>query len=173
MSLGELVKQRFSVRAYLDRPVEEEKIMQVLEAARVAPSAANRQPWHFVVITDPAQRTALGEAYGKEWFVDAPVQLAFCADTQACWKRGDGKSYADVDVAIAFDHMTLAAAEIGLGTCWIGAFKADVARRVLGLPDHVEPIALTPLGYHEQEVPEKKRKSMDEVVHWQRFGGKR
>jgi nitroreductase len=173
MSFLDLVKQRFSCRSYQSKLVEVEKITQVLEAARWAPSACNFQPWYFIVVREPQARKALNAAYEADWFAAAPVALALCLDTKRCWKRGDGKSYGDVDIAITMDHLTLAATELGLGTCWLGAFKADVARKALALPDHVEPLVLTPLGYPAVTAPEKKRKELGEMVYWERFGGKR
>jgi len=170
MDFYEAVRLRRSIRKYKPDPVEQEKLGRVLEAARLAPSAANRQPWQFIVITDAKRREAMKAAYDREWFWKAPVIIAACLDTAACWKRqGDGKSYGDVDVAIAFDHLTLAAAELGLGTCWIGAFNPVEARRLLELPAGVEPIALTPLGYPAGEAKPRSRKGLNEIVKWERF----
>lgn len=173
MSFLALAGARYSVRSYTDAPVEDDKLQQVLEAARIAPSACNLQPWRIVVVTQPEGRAALGQAYDREWFRNAPVQIAVCVDTEECWKRFDGVSYAEVDAAIAMDHITLAACDQGLGTCWIGAFKADVARTALGLPAHVSPVALTPLGYPAARPKPKDRKPADDIVYWERFGGKR
>lgn len=172
MSFLELAHKRFSVRSYDSRPVDAELVIQVLEAARWAPSACNLQPWRWVVVTEQERRTALRPAYDREWVWNAPVVLAACLDTTECWKRqADGKSYGDVDIAIAFDHLTLAAADLGLGTCWIGAFNPSIAREALGLPAHIEPIALTPLGYPLAGAQPRnpKRKELAEIVHWERW----
>lgn len=166
MEFYEVVRRRRSVRAYRPDPVEEEKLERVLEAARLAPSAANRQPWHFLVVRDAALRARLLEAYSQEWFAAAPAIICACARPSEAWRRGDDKSYADVDVAIAMEHLVLAAAAEGLGTCWIGAFKPDVLREVLALPAELEPVALTPLGYPDQEPHATPRKPLDEIVEY-------
>ncbi len=167
MTLMDLMKKRFSVRKYKDQPVEREKVMQVLEAGRIAPSACNIQPWHFIVIESPEKRREMAEVYHQPWFSTAPVIIGVLADTETAWTRSDGKSYADVDATIAMDHMILQATELGLGTCWIGAFNPSKAREVLKIPDHLEPLFFTPLGYPDAEGREKKRKPMDEIVHWE------
>jgi nitroreductase len=166
MELWEALRTRRSIRAYRPDPVPREQIERILEAVRLAPSAANRQPWHFYAVTDPARREALREAYGKEWFWGAPAVLAACARPAEAWKRGDGANYAWVDVAIAFDHLTLAAHAEGLGTCWIGAFKPEAVRSVLGLPADLEPVALTPLGRPAKEAKAPERKPLSQVVTW-------
>jgi nitroreductase len=173
MSFLDLAKKRHSVRGYQDTPVPEEALMTVLEAGRTAPSAANLQPWHFVVIRDEVSRKKFKPVYDRDWFVTAPVIIAVCLDTRAAWVRGDRKSYGDVDIGITVDHMTLAAADLGLGTCWIGAFNSAEARRVLKTPDNIEPMVLMPLGYPAAgAVPVKKRKDMSEILSWDVFGGK-
>ncbi len=169
MSFLDLVNKRFSVRAYQSTPVPEAVMMQVLEAGRLAPSAANRQPWRFVLVQDAEQRRALGVAYPREWFWQAPAIIVVCLESGRAWVRADGKNYADVDGAIALDHMTLCAADLGLGTCWIGAFDAAKVRNTLGLPAGVEPLAMTPVGYPSDPVRAKTRKPMSEVLHRDRW----
>jgi nitroreductase len=169
MEFTELVKKRYSVRAYKSDPVEEDKLHQVLEAARLAPTAANRQPFQIIVVHTAGRETELGRLYGRDWFVQAPLIICACGMPTKSWVRSDGKNYNDVDVAIAMDHLVLAAANLGLGTCWIAAFDVAAVREVLGLPDDVEPIALTPLGYPADEPRPKKRKALSELVryeHW-------
>ena len=140
MSFLELAKKRCSVRRFLPKEVEDEKLMQVLEAARVAPSACNLQPWHIIVAKNPKVRQQLYESYPRDWFAEVPVVLVVCVDRAQSWKRADGKDYGDVDIAIAVDHMTLAAADPGLGTCWLGAF--DEKCRALQPPRNLEPLML-------------------------------
>jgi nitroreductase len=164
MEFSELIEKRYSVRAYKPDPVEDAKLRQVLHAARLAPTAANRQPFQIIVIHTAGREAELKRIYGRDWFVQAPLVVCACAVPAQGWVRGDGKSYADVDVAIVMDHLILAAADVGLGTCWIGAFDPDAAREVLGLPDDVEPIAFTPLGYPADQPGPKKRQALSELV---------
>lgn len=162
-----LARSRYSVRNYSSRKVEKEKIMQILAAAQLAPSAVNYQPSRFIVVTEEKLKEKLAAAYSRDWFKAAPVIIAACGDHQVSWKRKDGKDHCDIDVAIAVDHLTLAAASLGLGTCWVCAFDAERAHRALGLPAHLEVIALIPLGYPEdKEAPKKKRKPLAELVSW-------
>jgi len=169
MSFLDLVRKRYSARGYDPAPVPEEQLRQVLEAGRLAPSAANRQPWHVIVVRDAARRRALGQAYGREWFWQAPVLLVVCTEPDKAWKRSDGKCYADIDGAIAMDHMTLCAADLGLGTCWIGAFDPAKAREILGLPPGIEPLALTPLGRPTDAGRPKTRRAPDEILHHEQW----
>lgn len=166
-----LLLRRYSVRNYLSTPVEKTKILKVLEAARLAPSAANYQPWHFIVVTKPENLAKLHAAYHREWFKTAPVVIVACADHSVSWKRKyDGKNSADIDVAIAIDHITLQAAELGLGTCWICNFDPVKCNETLNLPPHIEPIAMIPLGYPaDKKTPVKKRKLPDEIIRWEKF----
>jgi nitroreductase len=164
VELFEVIRQRYSVRAYKSDAVEEAKLRQVLEAACLAPTAANRQPFQLLVIPTAGREEALRRIYDREWFVEAPVVLCACAVPAQGWVRVDGKPYTDVDVTIAMDHLILAATELGLGTCWIAAFDPDAARKVLDLPEGVEPIVFTPLGYPADQPGPKRRRGMDELV---------
>ena len=170
MEFFELITSRYSVRGYKPDPVEEEKLHQVLDAARLAPTAANRQPFQLIVIHTEGRKEELSRIYGRDWFVQPPLIICACGIPTDGWTRQyDAKSYCDVDVAIAMDHLILAAAYLGLGTCWIAAFDPDAAREVLDLPDGVEPIAFTPLGYPDTEQPEKKRKPLEDLVRYERW----
>lgn len=169
MELYETVFERRSVRKYSGKPVEEDKLLRILEAAQKAPSACNRQPWHIVVIRDEMRRQALGKAYPRDWFCKAPVIICACGDPAANWARMDGKNYNDVDVAIAMDHLILAATTEGLGTCWIGAFDPKIVRDVLKLPAGIEPVAMTPLGYPDDPPKQSSRKTLKELVHWETY----
>lgn len=171
MEFLELARQRYSVRAYKSTPVEAEKLQEVLEAARVAPTACNLQPFRLIVIHTKGREEELGRIYSPSWFVQSPIVICICGIPSQSWVRRDHKNYRDVDVAIAMDHLILAATDLGLGTCWVGAFDAEEARKVLRLPADVEPIAFTPLGYPDDQPSHrhKIRKPMDELVryeHW-------
>ena len=162
-----LAETRRSVRAYKPDPVPEDLLRDILDAARLAPSACNKQPWRFVVLRDPAAIRRLAPAYSRDWFLAAPVVVAVCVSPAEGWVRPyDARSYAFVDGAIAMDHLTLAAAAAGLGTCWIAAFEPEAARAALSLPDGWEIVALTPLGYpaHDPSPRPRSRKPLSDVL---------
>jgi nitroreductase len=164
------IKTRKSVRKYLKRKVEEEKLNAILEAGRLAPSASNRQEWRFVVVSNPEKRGRIAEAANQQTLVgEAPVVIAACAVTDSHLMRC-GQACYPIDVAIALDHMTLAAAEQGLGTCWIGAFDEDEVRKILNIPAEIRVVALMPLGYPlDSSMATKKRLPLNEIVkheHW-------
>ena len=164
MDFYETIKIRRSIRAYKKDPVEEDKLGRIINAARLAPTAANRQPFSLIVVKNEQVKYKLKNAYSQEWFYTAPVIICACASSENAWKRNDGKGYVDVDVAIAMDHLILAAAAEGLGTCWIAAFKPEVVKEALNIPDSLEPLILTPIGYPEI-IPEPTfRKPLEEMV---------
>jgi nitroreductase len=163
MDVIEAIRTRRSIRAYKPDPVPEEHIMQVLEAARLAPSAGNRQPWLFIVVRDPQVKERLRAAYAAEWFFQAPVVICACGSTGLAY-TGYGRCWWEVDVTIAMDHLILAATELGLGTCWIGAFDCDAAIEALEVPDGFVPVVMTPLGYPAEQPAAKPRKSLEEIV---------
>lgn len=167
MQFSELIRKRYSVRAYKPDPVPEDKLRQLLEAACLAPTAANRQPFRLIVIHTAGREEELNRIYKQPWFVQPPVVICACVVTEEGWVRRDGKVYVDVDVAIAMDHLILTAADLGLGTCWVGAFDPAAAREVLNLPDGVEPIAFTPVGYPDDTPKEKKRRPLAELLRYE------
>lgn len=166
MNFLELVKMRHSVRSYENRGVEKEKLDYVMECVRLAPSAVNYQPWKFTIVSETHALQALQASYQREWITTAPCIIVACADHSESWHRKqDGKDHADIDLAIAIEHLCLAAAEQGLGTCWVCNFDTDICKKTLNLPEQIEPIALIPIGYPtKNEIPEKKRKSMEEIL---------
>lgn len=168
MNVLSLMKQRCSVRKYEDRPIEREKLLYVLEAARVAPSACNIQPWRFLVVQDRERIRRIAPVWVTE--AKASAVIVACGDHRQAWRRRDGKDHCDIDIAIAVDHMTLAASEIGLGTCWICSFDAFAIAVALELADHVEPIVLLPIGYPAESKDANRhvrdRKLLDEIVSW-------
>ena len=169
----DLAERRRSVRAYKPDDVPDDLLQQVLEAGRLAPSACNKQPWRFIVVRSETGRRALGAAYAREWFWKAPVVIAVCIlPGEARTRSFDGKNYAMVDGALAKDHLQLAAAELGLGTCWIGAFDPAAAREILNLPDGVEILGMTPLGFPDAEPNPRvrSRRPLGESVLKERWG---
>ncbi len=170
MDVFEAVKTRRSIRKYADKPVEKDKLLKILEAARLSPSASNNQPWHFVVVSEKATIESLLPAYTREWFVKAPVVIVACSYPNEAWSRMDGESYWKVDSAIAVENMVLVAHEAGLGTCWVAAFDETKVKEVLGIPKDVRIIAMLPLGYPaEQKGQVTNRKTLDEIVHYERW----
>jgi nitroreductase len=164
MDFLELATSRYSVRSYESRPVEQEKLDRILEAVRLAPSGTNRQPWRFVVVRDPEIRRQLVPACANQHFIaQAPLVIAGVGLTpdrvMHCEIPGD-----PVDVAIAMEHLALAAVAEGLGTCWIGAFYQDQVRRVLGIPESVKIVELMTLGYPADTPRPKSRKPLSEIV---------
>jgi nitroreductase len=170
MDFKDLMQARHSVRSYKKELLSDESLNEILEAGRMAPTAVNKQPFVFVVVNHPDKLKELHEAYPPDWFGKVPQVIVICGDHNAAWKRGnDGKDHTDIDVAIATDHITLRAAELGLGTCWVCNFDAAKVSKALSLPEHIEPAVLLPTGRPEEaESPQKKRKSLSALV---RFNG--
>lgn len=169
MNVNEAIRKRRSVRAWQDRPVEDDVLSQVLDAARLAPSARNRQEWKFVAVRDAAVRAELKRATrGQDFVGDAPVVLVACAleynYTMAC-----GQKAYTVDLSIAVDHMQLQARELGLGSCWIGSFDHDTVQEVLGIPQSVRIVAVMPIGYPREWPDARPRKPLSEVVCYDRW----
>ena len=170
MEYSDLIAKRYSVRAYCPDPVEDEKLGAVLEAARLAPTAANRQPFQLVVMRTAGREEEIGKIYRKPWFVQAPLVIGVCAISSQAWVRESDRFNARlIDAAIVADHLILAAADLGLGTCWVAAFNVEAARSVMGLPDEAEPVIFTPLGYPADQPGPKTRKPLSDLVcyeHW-------
>lgn len=168
MDFEKLIQKRYSCRHYSAEPVKDEHLAKILEAARLAPTAANRQPFQVIVIKTESQQEKLLEVYHRDWFVQPPLVLCVCSLPDQGWKRKkyDNQSYAAVDAAIVVDHITLQAADLGVGTCWIGDFNPAAAREFLQLPEDVEPVAFTPLGYPLDKAGEKNRKPLDELIRY-------
>ena len=165
MEFDDVIKTRRSIRKYKGIPVPRESLMKILEAARIAPSAGHRQPWHFVVVED--KETIKKLAGRSKWAAEAPVMIVGLADpvTSPSWSLND--------MGIAFEHIVLTATSLGLGTCWMGQTKRDSeVKELLGIPDELKVIALTPLGEPDEVKEPKARKSLEEIVSWGKYGGK-
>lgn len=170
MEFTELIHKRYSVRSYRSDPVADEVLEKVFAAARIAPTAANRQPFQFIVIHTSGKEAEVRRLYHRDWFVQAPVVIVACGLPSQGWVRGfDQVNYTMVDVAIAMDHLILAATDLGLGTCWIANFDPATVRAVLGIPEGVEPIVMTPLGYPADQPRLKERKSLAELARYERW----
>jgi nitroreductase len=164
MEFSELVRLRYSCRAYRREPIDETVLGRILEAGRLAPTAANRQPFRIVVVTTATRQEALARVYARGWLREAPLILAVVGVPGEAWVRKDGRSHMDVDCAIVMDHLVLAAANEGLGTCWVANFDVAAARALLELgPDEV-PLLLSPLGAPADQPGPKERKSLAHLV---------
>jgi nitroreductase len=167
MRFLDLVTCRYSVRAYRPDPVPTDLLEKVLFSARMAPTAANRQPFRVIVIRREGREPELARIYGRDWFLQAPLILCVCGLPNLAWIRRDGWNACETDASIAMDHMLLAAAELGLGTCWIANFDPVAAREILALPAEVVPLAFTPLGFPADQPSAKERKPVEELVRYE------
>lgn len=161
MNFIEIAKKRHSVRNYQDKKVEEEKLQKILEAAHVAPTAANLQPVRLIVVQSSEGLAKIGKGanlYG------APLAVIVCADHSKAWVRPyDKKQTGDIDASILTDHMMLQATELGLGSVWICYFKPDVIRKEFGLPDNLEPINILAIGYSDEKPADPKHHSQTRI----------
>lgn len=166
MSFLDLAAKRSSIRGYQNKPIEDEKLKQILEAARLAPTGANRQMFQLIVVHTAGREEELKAVYNRDWFVQAPVFICACATV------AEGQTFREEsarNVYIVVDHLVMAATDLGISTCWIGAFDRDAARRVLGIPENAHPIICVALGYGAAEPRPKVRKPLEELVryeHW-------
>ena len=164
MKLEKVLEKRRSIRKYKNTPVPKETILKILEAARIAPSAGNRQPWHFVVVENKETIKKLAK---REWAAEAPVMIVGLADyavSQNWWAN---------DLGIALEHIVLAATNLGLGTCWMGQTgRHELIKSLLGIPDNLKVIAIILLGESDETPAPKERKSLDTIVSWEKYGSK-
>jgi nitroreductase len=170
MNVIDAIKTRKSVRAYRDQPVEDDKLNLILEAGRLAPSAANRQEWRFVIVREKETREKIVQAAGNQEFIgEAPVVIVACAETDGRIMKC-GQACYPIDVAIALDHITLTAVELGLGSCWIGHFDEGKVKEILEIPDRIRVVEIMPLGYPVDPSPiEKNRLPLNAITkyeHW-------
>ncbi|MCF6466664.1 nitroreductase family protein [Clostridium sp. Cult2] len=168
MDVLSAIEGRRSIRKYSSKPVEEEKLLKVLEAARLSPSAKNRQEWKFVVARDPEIREKLTEAIGQPFVGEAPIILVCCGtETEGIMKCGQPRY--TVDLSIATAYMILEAYEQGLGTCWLGSFDENMVKDVLDIPEEVRVVSITPLGYPDESPSPRPRKSLDQIVCYDKY----
>lgn len=165
------IRKRCSCREYLPEPVNEELLELMLDMARIAPSACNRQPWQFVVANTPELCAEVAACYDREWVKTVPAFIIACGLHDEAWHRpADGKDHTDIDVAIAVEHICLCAATLEMGTCWICNFDVPKLRQAFNIPDNVEPIAIIAIGTPAKQLNDNKvRKSLDEVVKWGKY----
>lgn len=168
----DIVANRYSCRHYSQEPVSQEQILEILECARLAPSACNRQPWKFMVITAPEELSSVHASYNRDWIKEAPVAIIVLGNRNEAWHRSyDEYDATDIDIAITTEHICLAATSMGLGTCWICNFDPITLRTGMNIPEEWEPLAIIPVGKPAEDIaiPEKKRKNNDEIIQWGKF----
>ena len=171
MDLMEAIKTRRSIRRYKPLQVPESLLREVLNAARLAPSADNAQPWKIIVVRDEQVKAKLASACnGQKFMAQAPIILVSCGIPEDAFPTVGGYMSSHViDATIAVDHLTLAAHSLGLGTCWIAAFKEDKVREILGIPEDVRVIALTPLGYPDETPERTPRKNLEDLTVFDKY----
>ena len=175
MSFIDIAQTRYSCRDFnREKPVSRTVILDVIEAARIAPSACNRQPWKFIIVDDECDstyRNAIIESYNRSWIASAPAFIIACGDHSQAWHRpSDNKDHTDVDLSIAIEHLCLSATSEGLGTCWVCNFDTEVIIKKFNIPSHLEPIAIIPIGYPvTMSNTTKNRKEIDEIIQWGGF----
>jgi len=171
MSVLEIIRRRRSIRKYKDDPIPEDVLFRVLEAARLAPSGKNLQPWKFIIVRDELLKKKLAEASIRQYFMaEAPVVIVACGFPDECYSQmGRYMKSWPVDVAIALEHLILQAEEENLGTCWIGAFEEKDVKSILGIPQEVRVLALTPIGYPVEKPPSRRRKTLGEIISYEKY----
>lgn len=169
MDVMEAIKKRRSIRNFKDLDVEQVKLEKMLEAGRLAPSASNRQEWRYVIVRDKQTRKKLAQAASGQTFVaQSPVVIVCCAETDE-HVMSCGQECYPIDLAISIDHMTLAAVELGLGTCWIGAFNENEVKEILNIPGIIRVVNLLPVGYPAYESSPVSRKGLKEIIHYEKW----
>jgi len=169
MNVFDAIKLRRSIRSFEDKPIEEEKLLRVLEAGRLAPSAKNQQEWRYVIVKDKELRRKVAVASNNQYFIaEAPVVIVGCA-TMVDYVLSCGQPAYTIDVAISMDHMSLQAVEEGLGTCWIGAFKEDEVKKILNIPEKMRVVEIMPLGYPKFLPDPKPRKALKETAFYDKY----
>lgn len=169
-SVLDIIKARGSIRSYKDKPIPKHALLDILEAARMAQSAANRQPWEFIVVTDPAIKKKLVQAVGHQSFVGEAAAVLIClANPEESASVGPFEGFL-IDLAIAIENMVLTAWDLGIGSCWIGAYTEQKVKELLGVPRNLRVVSLLTLGYPDERAGHKYRKDLDEIVHYQKYG---
>ncbi len=169
MDVFTAINRRRSVRAYKAAEIEEEKLKRILEAARLSPSASNRQDWKFIVVKNMETRKKLAKAaFGQSFVGEAPVVIVACG-TEPKTVMACGQPTHTVDVSIACAFMILEAYELGLGTCWVGAFNEGEVKKVLKIPEPVRVVAVIPLGYPDEDPSQRSRKDLDQIICLEKF----
>lgn len=165
MEFNEVLVKRRSIRRYKEAPVRRDTILKILEAARIAPSASNKQPWHFIVVEN---KETIKQLAKSEWAAKAPLMIVGLADQEA------SPNWYSNDLGIAFEHIALEVTNLGLGGCWMGQTgREDLIRKLLDIPDGLRPVAVMPIGVPDESPPPKERKSLSDIMSWEKYGQSR
>ena len=165
MNFLELCQQRYSSRDYKAISIEQEKMDYILRCAQLAPSAVNFQPWKLRIIHKPNDISRIKECYNRSWFETVNTCIIVYKNKATEWvRKSDNKAHGDIDIAILTEHICLAASEVGLATCWVCNFDVDKVKEYFPTPDYLEPVVLIPIGYANDEVKPKQRKSLNEIL---------
>ena len=168
MTVYEAIRKRYSCRAFQDKPIEKEKLDSLLEAARLAPSAMNTQDWRFIIVTDRQTKHQVAETTNRpQVFEKAGAIIAACSNSDHVMRCG--QAIGPIDIAIALEHIALQATELGLATCWIGAFYADKVRTILGIPDDIQIIELMAVGYPAGSGKQPGREPIEKIVCYDKW----
>jgi nitroreductase len=169
MDVFEAINERKSIRRYKETKIEDEKLEKILESARIAPSAANRQKWKFLVVKNQETRNKLIEAANGQKFVgQAPITIVACS-TESERVMPCGQYAYTVDLSIAVSFMILEATELGLGTCWLGAYDEDKVKDILSIPKDIRVPAIFTLGYADETPAQRARRDLDQIVCYEKY----
>ena len=172
LSVLEVIKNRGSIRRYRDRPIPKDEMLKILEAARLAQSAANRQPWQFIVVTEPSVKQRLVYTAGNQSFVGEAAAVVVClANPEESAKVGSFDGFL-IDLAIAIENIALTAWDLDIGSCWIGAFNEAKVKELLDVPENLRVVSLVTLGYPDEKPRAKRRKDLREIIHYEKYGRK-
>ena len=168
MDVYEAVKKRYSCRVYENEPIESEKLKRVFDTARLAPSAKNLQDWRFVVVTEESTKQKVAKAAREQMFLaEAGAIIVACSNSD--YVMSCGQPVAGIDVAIALEHIALAAVQEGLATCWIGSFSPDKIRKILNIPESIEIIELMAMGYPADKAKTAKRENLETIFCYEQW----
>ncbi len=168
----DVIKARGSTRRYKDKPIPAQTLLDILEGARLAQSADNRQPWQFILVTDPALKNRLAQVAGNQAFVGEAAAVIVClASPEESASVGPFEGFL-IDLAIAIENMALTSWDLGIGSCWVGDYDEEKVKELLDVPGNLRVVSLLTLGYPNQEPGRKYRKSLEEVVHYEKYGRK-
>ena len=168
-----LIRNRGSIRSYKDKIIPQRELLKIIESARLAQSAANRQPWEFILVTNPSIKGKLAEVANNQSFVGEAAAVVVClANPEESARVGHFEGFL-IDLAIAIENMALTSWDLGIGSCWIGAFNEGKVRELLGIPAHLRVVSLLTLGYPDERPEGKYRKPLNEILHYEKYADKK